>query len=215
MKCSNCGNMVPDGEKFCGNCGSKVDSSNSDDNAKYCPNCGSMIEKGNQFCPKCGFDTNKENNANESSSDSFNTKFCVNCGSKIDINAEICPKCGVRQNFETRNKTTKHCINCGSVIDVKAEICPKCGVRQMSQTSVSSDKSKFITMLLSVFLPGLGHFYLGLSRKGIILLILGLILSPSWLYGAGILYLVVWGYALYDSYKQSDALMRGEYLEDW
>lgn len=182
MKCSNCGNMVPDGEKFCGNCGSKVDSSNSDDNAKYCPNCGGMIEKGNQFCPKCGFDTNKENNANEDSSDSFNTKFCVNCGSKIDINAEICPKCGVRQ---------------------------------MSQTSVSSDKSKFITMLLSVFLPGLGHFYLGLSRKGIILLILGLILSPSWLYGAGILYLVVWGYALYDSYKQSDALMRGEFLEDW
>ena len=204
IKCSNCGNTVPEGEKFCSKCGSKLDG--ADENRKHCTNCGSVIENNSQYCPKCGFDTHGDGNTQ-------NTKFCVNCGAKIDINAEICPKCGVRQNQERRNMTEKHCVNCGSLIDVRAEICPKCGVRQMSQTQ--SDKSTFITLVLSFILPGLGHFYLGLTKKGIILLILGLLLSPSFLYGIGLVYLIVWGYGLYDSYKQSEALSRGENVEDW
>ena len=171
MKCSNCGNTVPEGEKFCSKCGSKLDG--ADENRKHCTNCGSVIENNSQYCPKCGFDTHGDGNTQ-------NTKFCVNCGAKIDINAEICPKCGVRQ---------------------------------MSQTQ--SDKSTFITLVLSFILPGLGHFYLGLTKKGIILLILGLLLSPSFLYGIGLVYLIVWGYGLYDSYKQSEALSRGENVEDW
>ena len=170
---------------FCPSCGSEVG------NAKFCQNCGSAIEQNS----------------------SPNSKFCSNCGSEIDYKAEICPKCGVRQNQERRNMTEKHCVNCGSLIDVRAEICPKCGVRQMSQTQ--SDKSTFITLVLSFILPGLGHFYLGLTKKGIILLILGLLLSPSFLYGIGLVYLIVWGYGLYDSYKQSEALSRGENVEDW
>ena len=217
MKCSNCGNIVPDGEKFCEKCGSKIESINSENNqnTKYCRKCGEPLKSDSEFCPKCGSHITDENGGGNVSSNNHNTKYCVNCGSIIDINAELCPKCGVRQNLNATNKTIKHCVNCGAEIDIKAEICPKCGVRQISHTPTSSDKNTFIAMALSFILPGLGHFYLGLSKKGIILLILGLLLSPSLLYGVGIVYLIVWGYGLYDSYKQSEALSLGDYVEDW
>ncbi len=208
MKCSNCGQYVPEGEKFCESCGSKIENNNSE--TKHCSNCGELLKSGSEFCSSCGSPVNKQNSSNNVSSDNNGGKFCINCGSKIDFNAEICPKCGVRQNIASLNKSTKHCTNCGSEIDIKAEICPRCGVRQISSTSASSDKSKAIALVLSFILPGLGHFYLGLSKKGIILLVMGLLTSLTWFYQIGLIYLIVWGYALYDSYKQADALLRGK-----
>ena len=102
------------------------------------------------FCPSCG-------------SEVGNAKFCQNCGSAIEQNS---------------SPNSKFCSNCGSEIDYKAEICPKCGVRQVSVSSQSSEKNVWVAVLLSLLIVGLGQFYLGLPKKGALLLILTII---SWI----------------------------------
>ena len=183
MKCSNCGNVVPDGEKFCPKCGSKVENKSvNNQNTKYCSNCGEQVEENSEFCSHCGATTNKEKKSNENSINNQNTKFCANCGAKINANAVACPKCG-------------------------ASIAGNAGV--------SEEKSVGLSVVLSILLPGLGHFYLGLNQKGITFLIAYII---SWilviLVIGFILIIAVWIWALIDVIKCTEALNAGEYVED-
>lgn len=108
----------------------------------------------------------------------------------------------------------KFCSNCGSQIDEKAEICPKCGVRQFNVNS-SSEKNVWVAVLLSLLIVGLGHFYLGLPKKGAMLLILTVI---SWILIAVfigiILYPLLLIYGVYDAYQSAVALSEGRYVED-
>ena len=46
MKCPNCHFENPDTQKFCGECGSKLE--------KVCPNCGSPNPSEYKFCGECG-----------------------------------------------------------------------------------------------------------------------------------------------------------------
>lgn len=48
MRCPNCGAQVPDGEKFCPQCGVPVDA------VQRCPHCGAAVLPGEQFCGECG-----------------------------------------------------------------------------------------------------------------------------------------------------------------
>jgi membrane protease subunit (stomatin/prohibitin family) len=45
--CTNCGQAVPKGAKFCPNCGTQQA-------AAGCPGCGQPIPEGAKFCPNCG-----------------------------------------------------------------------------------------------------------------------------------------------------------------
>lgn len=56
--CSTCGKDLPDGTKFCGNCGSAVVSKPA--STGFCPNCGSTLKPGAKFCNICG--TKLQNN---------------------------------------------------------------------------------------------------------------------------------------------------------
>lgn len=49
--CKNCGQSVPDGAKFCGKCGTRVE---EDVGKVFCSACGEQLELGAQFCPSCG-----------------------------------------------------------------------------------------------------------------------------------------------------------------
>ena len=173
---------------ICSVCGKEVT------NEKFCPNCGSAIDKDN-------------------SSSNDNNKFCTNCGSEIDAKAEICPKCGVKQH--SAEKTTKFCTNCGSEIDAKAEICPKCGVRQTSVFGSDSEKSVVLAIVLSLLMVGLGHFYLGLPKKGLLLIIITIVCWMLIFAVIGIiLYPLVIIYGIYDVYKSAEAISQGQYVED-
>ncbi len=46
--CSNCGNSMPAGSKFCPECGTKVPS------ARFCSECGTKLTPTAKFCPECG-----------------------------------------------------------------------------------------------------------------------------------------------------------------
>lgn len=48
MKCGNCGADLPEGSKFCSECGSEQDLS------FYCMKCGTKVQYGEKFCPNCG-----------------------------------------------------------------------------------------------------------------------------------------------------------------
>ena len=175
-----------------------------------CPVCGSEASD-EKFCQNCGSAIGKQN----VSSNNQNTKFCTNCGSEIDVNAELCPKCGVKQSVNQTTPQTKYCSNCGSEIDFKAEICPKCGVRQSGVTGNSSDKNVWVAVLLSLLLVGLGHFYLGLPKKGAMLLIITIVCFILIVAFIGlILYPLVLIYGVYDVYVSAVALSEGKYVED-
>lgn len=146
---------------------------------------------------------------------------CSECGGELEQTADFCPNCGtkvdkfavVKEEIQpVPSQNTKFCSNCGAKIDVKAEICPKCGVRV---AGASEQKSPFLALILSFLFPGLGQFYNGHSKKGIILVV-GAIVSVILyviLIGA-ILYLLIWIYGLYDAYKSAEAINNGVNVPD-
>lgn len=48
-QCPNCGTVVPDGQKFCGECGTPIPQK------KKCPQCGTEWPNAQKFCGECGF----------------------------------------------------------------------------------------------------------------------------------------------------------------
>lgn len=48
IKCPNCGTEVPKGNKFCGNCGTKLEEE------YLCKKCGQKLDAGSKFCGNCG-----------------------------------------------------------------------------------------------------------------------------------------------------------------
>src|SRR5436309_3139180 len=46
MRCLQCGHDNPDGVKFCGECGTRIEG--------LCPNCGTSNPPANKFCHQCG-----------------------------------------------------------------------------------------------------------------------------------------------------------------
>lgn len=87
-------------------------------------------------------------------------KFCSNCGEKLDGQEEIeeCPKC-----HSALHEHSKHTYISPSVVE------------QLPYKSPGT--TALIAFLGGLFaLPGIGHMYIGKVRKGIVILIGGLIL---------------------------------------
>lgn len=147
---------------------------------------------------------------------------CTVCNNDVDDNAEFCPNCGTKveqmatanevENQTVASQNTKFCTNCGDQIDVNAVICPKCGVQIAGTTE---EKSPILALILSVFFPGIGQFYNGQPKKGILLIIAAIISVALFIIMIGaVLYLIVWVYALYDAYTSAVSINNGEQLED-
>lgn len=55
MKCLRCGNLVLEGEKFCGVCGAKIETPKTGVmHPQFCFKCGLKLDAAHQFCPRCG-----------------------------------------------------------------------------------------------------------------------------------------------------------------
>jgi predicted nucleic acid-binding Zn ribbon protein len=49
VKCPNCGNAVPQNNKFCNECGTKIIKE------KKCLRCGNVLSENDKFCGQCGY----------------------------------------------------------------------------------------------------------------------------------------------------------------
>jgi TM2 domain-containing membrane protein YozV len=104
--------------------------------------------------------------------------FCENCGKEMPDDATFCPHCG-NKNGENIKKTS-------------------------SQLSVTQNKNMITALIISFILMGLGIFYAGNKKKGLIIFIVGLIFN---ILGIGIpicaaIGLLIWVYGLYETYNE-------------
>ena len=106
FKCEYCSGEIPQGKKYCPDCGKKVE----DD--KPCNNCGAIIPKGKKFCADCGAP------APEPKKD----VICGNCGANISEGKKFCSDCGTPTEYAKRI-----CKACGAELEEGKRFCFDCG----------------------------------------------------------------------------------------
>ena len=206
--CPDCGNEVPDA-KFCKNCGAKLPEIEVNEVVED----ADVVDSADEVTD---VDVAEEETADSTEEEievenERQTKFCSNCGSEVNVETAFCPKCGFKL---TQEEQTKFCQSCGQKININAEICPHCGVRVANIRS-SDEKSVVLSAILSFLFPGLGHLYIGLTKKGVSFIIAYIVSAILIFLLIGIvLVIIVWLWALIDSIKSTEAINRGEFVED-
>lgn len=75
MACPKCGAQIPQGSKFCPECGEKTTPP-----TVQCSKCHAEIPAGAKFCPECG--------------QKQGPSTCPNCHKEVAPDAKFCPECG-------------------------------------------------------------------------------------------------------------------------
>ncbi len=212
--CPDCGKDVTDA-KFCSNCGATLKPP-VEEVAEPVEETVDVVQKDAPVEVEDVIDVSvKEEDASKSEANIVKkSKFCANCGREVDLNTPFCPQCGFNFNQTEEKPQTKFCQTCGKEININAEICPHCGVR-VSGVSVNQEKSVALAAILSFLFPGLGHVYNGLTKKGISFIVAYIISAVLIFLLIGfVLVIIIWIWALIDSIKTTEAINRGEFVED-
>lgn len=77
--CPKCSAAVPNGMKFCGSCGNRME-----EPKMVCANCGAEIPAGMRFCGQCGTPV------------AAAPATCKQCGAEIPNGMKFCGRCGTR-----------------------------------------------------------------------------------------------------------------------
>ena len=134
--------------------------------------------------------------------------ICPYCKNEVP-KAKYCKNCGAYIENEHNNN---ECEKCGFKVLPDASFCPNCGNTIVKKTN---SKSMLVTIILSIFLPGFGQIYLGLTKKGLIFLISYIISAFLILIYIGfVLLLIIWVWSLIDSIQSCAKINKGEFLED-
>ena len=232
--CPDCGNDVPE-SKFCKNCGAYIKdvkpNSQPQGKTRFCSNCGHEIDGDYRFCPECGADipNNDEYNVEEVKaedvieSDDSAESSGVEDVVPVEDDAEVKQDNSLSLPVQSSDKV-RFCSNCGYRIVGDYKFCPECGhdlsgnvmgSNTQAVRSSSGQKNILLAIILSVFLPGLGQIYLGLDHKGAIFLIAYVISAILILILIGfLLCFIIWIWALIDTIISTNALNRGEEVQD-
>ena len=174
-----------------------------------CSECDSEIPDDAKFCRNCGAEI-----IHEGGGDVNQINICPSCGSEIAENSKFCANCGAETTVVEVNKT-KFCPKCGFKMDDGLNFCPNCENSTNVVSAVRSDKSPALAAILSFFIVGLGQIYLGLTKKGILLLVGAIISGVLMLIFIGwILWLIIWIYSIYDAYISAQKINSGIVVED-
>ena len=208
--CPDCGKEVTDA-KFCSNCGASLNNV-VEETAPVEETVETVQEDKNDVID---VEVKEETTTNDSEANIVKkSKFCTNCGREVEVETAFCPQCGFNFNGNEEKSQTKFCQTCGEKININAEICPHCGVR-VAGVAVSEEKSVALAAILSFLFPGLGHIYNGLAKKGVSFIVAYIISAVLIFLLIGfVLVIIVWIWALIDSIKTTEAINRGEFVED-
>ncbi|WP_459538077.1 zinc ribbon domain-containing protein [Methanobrevibacter sp.] len=202
---------------ICPDCGKEVKE------AKFCSNCGALLPEIEEVVEAevveepagevVDVSAEEETVEEEKFEVVKKSKFCTNCGTEVDLDTVFCPQCGFKFAQEEKPQT-KFCQSCGKKINFNAEICPHCGVRVANVTRYE-EKNVLLSAILSFLFPGLGHLYLGLNKKGVSFIIAYIVSAILIILLIGIvLVIIVWIWALIDTIKSTEAINKGEFVED-
>lgn len=88
MICKNCGEFIPDEDKFCTHCGCLA-VFDKEAASLVCSSCGELLVAGDKFCIHCGKPIGRS-----AESESAELRCCENCGSPLDDGLKFCTQCG-------------------------------------------------------------------------------------------------------------------------
>ena len=89
MKCTNCGNTLIPGKKFCTKCGARVIEQEKATHSMQCPSCGNTLIPGKKFCTKCGTKVVEQSKAAQ-------PMLCPSCGNTLIPGKKFCTTCGAK-----------------------------------------------------------------------------------------------------------------------
>ena len=96
MKCTNCGNELKPGQKFCTKCGTPVvaaaAATESNTIGATCRNCGNALKPGQKFCTKCGSPVVADEV--KSAPQQVEGIQCPSCGRALKPGQKFCTGCG-------------------------------------------------------------------------------------------------------------------------
>lgn len=103
------------------------------------------------------------------------------------------------------------CEKCGSEVADGSRFCKYCGSRINPSANASNrafnvkkDKNMITALIISFILPGMGIFYAGNKKKGIVLFIAGLIFAFMGIRApiSAVIGILIWAYGLYGTYNE-------------
>ena len=90
MKCTNCGNELNPGQKFCTKCGTPAPAPETKSMEMQCPSCGKALNPGQKFCTGCGAPVA----AAPKSQPAPQALQCPSCGKALNPGQKFCTGCG-------------------------------------------------------------------------------------------------------------------------
>lgn len=131
-----------------------------------------------------------------------------------ECNASICKDCAVNNNGKII------CVKCAEVKGLN--IVKNQGNKDIYKHSSNPKDSRTINIFWATvlsFIPGAGHMYLGIMKRGLQLMVafFGLIAVSNVFYSAdfiGLFSVIVWFYSVFDCYHIRKKLQHGEIVEE-
>lgn len=179
MKCIKCNSELTGNEKFCINCGTKVEA----EEEKKCSQCGEVYTEGAAFCFNCGASLKKavDKAAEEikpaakevveikpvaetvkAEPQPVKIRKCFKCGTVAKGDEAFCMRCGAELPFVKRSPAK--CIQCGAEVSSADNSCKNCGaVIKTGKTAVNNPDARICskcglkTVSTEMYCRGCGH----------------------------------------------------------
>lgn len=172
-----------------------------------CPNCSAELPASFHFCKECG--TKLEDHFPAHQKD---VVICQECSAEVPAGTRFCTDCGAKIQSvlnvpRESSYQTIYCQECSTEVPAGNRFCTNCGTRvQPPMSGGYQEKNPFVAGGLSFIFAGVGQIYNGQITKGIILVVVSLICIIL----AGILYLFIWIFGMYDAYTTAQKINDGE-----
>lgn len=115
--------------------------------------------------------------------------YCTVCGAEIGNTVKFCSKCGAKVSQQKAQSQKKNINSVSKGSQYRRE--------NFNNKLYAENKNKWISLVLSLIIIGIGQFYNGDIKKGVLMFVIGLI---GGVLSLGTIWLIVALYSAYDAY---------------